>query len=220
MREAVQSGRADFVPVFLSEVPRLLASPRSRVAVALVQVAPRRNGDVSLGVSVDVVRAAIDAASLVIAEVNPHMPRTRGESFVHVDRFDALVPVDYELPEAAIAPLDDVSRAIGRNVATLVPDGATLQLGIGGVPDAVLAALEGRHDLGVHSEMISDGVMRLARAGVINGSRKTPSTREDRHLVHPRLARALPLGRRQSDARAPPQRRHQPPGDHRRATTR
>jgi acyl-CoA hydrolase/GNAT superfamily N-acetyltransferase len=174
VREAVQSGRADFVPVFLSEVPRLLSSARARVAVALVQVSPPDDdGYVSLGVSVDVVRAAVDAATLVVAEVNPRMPRTRGASLLHVDRFAALVPVDYELPEAEAAPLDEVSRAIGRNVATLVSDGATLQLGIGGVPDAVLAALEDRRDLGVHSEMISDGVMRLARAGVMTGRRKT-----------------------------------------------
>ena len=174
VRKAVQDGRADFVPVFLSEVPRLLGSTRMRVDVALVQVSPPdASGCVSLGVSVDVVRAAIDAATLVIAEVNPRMPRTFGDAALHVDRIDALVPVDTPLPELVPAPLDEVSRAIGHNVAALVPDGATLQVGIGRIPDAVLSALADRRDLGVHSEMISDGVMRLALAGAINGRRKT-----------------------------------------------
>jgi acyl-CoA hydrolase len=174
VREAVQAGRADFVPVFLSEIPRLIASGRSRVDVALVQVSvPDEHGYVSLGVSVDVVRAALDAARLVIAEVNPRMPRTHGDSFLPVDRIDALVPVDRDLLEHASEELDGVDRAIGGHVAGLVPDGATIQTGIGRIPDAVLDALQERRDLGVHSEMISDGAMRLARAGVINGRRKT-----------------------------------------------
>jgi acyl-CoA hydrolase len=174
VRDAVQAGRADFVPAFLSEVPRLLASPRGKVDVALIQVSPPdEDGCVSLGVSVDVVRAAVDAASLVVAEVNPRMPVTRGESLLHASRIDAMIPVDRELPEHLAPQLDDVARAIGHHVSALIPDGATLQVGIGELPDAVLAALAGHHDLGVHSEMISDGVMKLARAGVINGRRKS-----------------------------------------------
>lgn len=174
VRSAVQEGRADFMPVFLSEIPRLIASRRVRIDVALIQVSPPDDrGHCSLGVSVDIVRAAVDSADLVIAEVNPKMPRTLGDSFVHVDRIAHLVPVDYELPERLPEPLDDVDRAIGEHVATLVPDGATLQLGIGRIPDAVLAALGSHRDLGVHTEMFSDRVMHLADAGVINGRRKT-----------------------------------------------
>jgi acyl-CoA hydrolase/GNAT superfamily N-acetyltransferase len=174
VRDAVNEGRADFMPVFLSEIPRLIQSRRVRIDVALVSVSPPdEHGYVSLGVSVDVVRAAVDAADLVIAEINPRMPRTHGDSFLHVDRIAQLVHVDYPLPERTPEPADEIDRAIGRHVASLIPDGATLQTGIGRIPDAVLAALDDRHDLGVHTEMFSDGVMRLAEAGVITGRRKT-----------------------------------------------
>jgi acyl-CoA hydrolase/GNAT superfamily N-acetyltransferase len=173
-RKAVQEGRADFMPVFLSDIPRLIASRRVRIDVALIQVSPPdAHGYVSLGVSVDIVRAAVDAADLIIAEVNPRMPRTLGDSFLHVSRIAHLVPVDYELPESVPEPLDDVDRAIGEHVAMLVPDGATLQLGIGRIPDAVLAALDRHRDLGVHTEMFSDRVMHLAESGVITGRKKT-----------------------------------------------
>ncbi|WP_438001585.1 GNAT family N-acetyltransferase [Sorangium sp. So ce185] len=174
VREAVHEGRADFMPVFLSEIPSLILSRRVRIDVALIQVSPPdAHGFVSLGVSVDIVRAAVDSADLVLAEVNPQMPRTHGDSFLHVDRITHLVPVDRELPERAIEPLDEIDRAIGRHVATLVPDGATLQTGIGKIPNAVLAALDGRSDLGVHTEMLSDGVMELVRRGVITNRRKS-----------------------------------------------
>lgn len=174
VRSAVQEGRADFMPVFLSEIPRLITSRRVRIDVALIQVSPPdAHGYCSLGVSVDIVRAAVDSADVVIAEVNPRMPRTLGDSFVHIDRLTHVVPVDYELPERLPEPLDDIDRAIGEQVATLIPDGATLQLGIGRIPDGVLAALDKHRDLGVHTEMFSDRVMHLADAGVINGRRKT-----------------------------------------------
>jgi acyl-CoA hydrolase/GNAT superfamily N-acetyltransferase len=174
VREAVREGRADFMPVFLSDIPSLIRSRRVRVDVALIQVSPPdAHGYVSLGVSVDTVRAAVDSADVVIAEVNPRMPRTHGDSFLHVDRIAALVPVDYALPERRGEPPDEVDLAIGRHVASLVPDGATLQTGIGKIPDAVLRALASHADLGVHTEMLSDGVMRLADAGVINGRKKT-----------------------------------------------
>lgn len=173
-RAAVQEGRADFMPVFLSEIPELIRSRRVRIDVALIQVSPPdRHGNVSLGVSVDVVRSAVDAADIVLAEVNPNMPRTHGDSFLHVDRIAALVPVDYALPERLPDPLDDVSREIGRHVASLIPDGATLQLGIGDIPNATLAALGNHHDLGVHTEMFADGVMTLVEGGVITGRKKT-----------------------------------------------
>jgi len=174
VREAVQDGRADFLPVFLHEIPSLIRCRRVRVDVALIQVSPPdAHGFVSLGVSVDVVRAAVDCAEMVLAEVNPHMPRTHGDSSVPVSRIDRLIPVETPLLALNPGPPGEVEQAIGRHVATLVPDGATIQVGIGRIPDAVLAALAGHRDLGVHTEMLSDGVMRLADAGVINGSRKT-----------------------------------------------
>lgn len=174
VRQAVQEGRADFMPVFLSEIPLLITSGRIRIDVALVQVTPPdRHGFVSLGVAVDVVRAAVDTADLILAEVNPNMPRTHGDSFLHVDRIASLIPVDEPLLELPPQPLDEVHREIGRNVASLIPDGATLQMGIGKIPDATLSYLLDRRDLGIHTEMLSDGIMRLADAGVVNGRRKT-----------------------------------------------
>ncbi len=176
VRDAVVGGRADYLPVFLSEIPELIRSRRIRIDVALIQVSPPdRHGYVSLGVSVDVVRAAVDTAALILAEVNEQMPRTLGDSFLHVSRIDHLIAVDVPLLERRAEPSDAVAAEIGRQVARLVPDGATLQTGIGQIPDAVLAALVDRHDLGVHTEMLSDGVMALAEAGVITGRRKTLS---------------------------------------------
>lgn len=174
VREAVQAGRADFIPIFLSEIPTLLRSRRMPLDAALVQVSPPdEHGFVSLGVSVDIVRAAVDSASVVIAEVNPQMPRTGGASLVHVRSFASFVHVDRPLLTLECDPPGDVERAIGAHVAGLVPDGATLQTGIGQIPDAVLSALSNHRDLGIHTEMLSDGVMRLVEAGVINGQRKT-----------------------------------------------
>jgi acyl-CoA hydrolase/RimJ/RimL family protein N-acetyltransferase len=174
VREAVQAGRADFMPVFLSEIPRLIRSRRCRVDVVLMQVTPPdRHGFVSLGVSVDVVRAAVDAAELVVAEVNPFMPRTFGDSLVHVSDIDWLLPVETPILERAAEPIDEVSLAIGKHVATLIPDGATLQTGIGALPHAVVGALRDRHDIGVHTEMLSDSILELVEAGVVTGKRKT-----------------------------------------------
>jgi acyl-CoA hydrolase/GNAT superfamily N-acetyltransferase len=173
-REAVQTGRADFMPVFLSEIPRLIRSHRVRVDVALLQVTPPdRHGQVSLGVSVDVVRAAVDSADLVIAEVNPRMPRTFGDSIVAISDIDWLVPVSLPIHELASEPLDETSLAIGRHVASLIPDGATLQTGIGQIPHAVMTALGNRSDLGVHTEMLSDSIVELVERGVVNGRKKT-----------------------------------------------
>jgi len=173
-REAVHSGRADFMPVFLSDIPTLIRSRRVGIDVALIQVSPPdAHGYVSLGVSVDVVLAAVDTATLVLAEVNPNMPRTLGNSFVHVSQLHRLVPVDYPVSELNPVAPDEVSRRIGQHAATLIPDGATLQMGIGTIPDAVLHSLDGHSDLGIHTEMFSDGVMRLVNKGVINGKRKT-----------------------------------------------
>ncbi len=173
VREAIQHGRADFMPVFLSEVPELLRSGRVKVDVALLQVSPPgASGKVSLGVSVDVVKAAVDSAELVIAQVNPWMPRTLGEALIPVSRLDCLVDLAEPLLELPPAAPDEVATLIGELVATLVPDGATIQVGIGRIPNATLSALRTRRDLGVHTEMLSDGLMELARLGVVNGARK------------------------------------------------
>jgi acyl-CoA hydrolase/GNAT superfamily N-acetyltransferase len=175
LREAVNDARADYTPVFLSRVPDLFRLGRVELDVALVMVSPPdRHGYCSLGVSVDITKSAVESARLVIAQVNRHMPRTLGDCFLHVDQIDVLVEHDEPLPEwPTSGESDDVTQRIAHNVARLVPDGATLQLGIGRMPDAVLALLGGKNDLGIHTEMFSDSVMRLARAGVITGKRKT-----------------------------------------------
>lgn len=174
VREAVSEGRADFTPVFLSEVPRLLRRGRLPVDVAFISVSPPdRHGFCSYGVSVDVVKAAAESARLVVAEVNEQMPRTHGDSFIHVDELDVLVPSDRPILELHVPDPDDVARRIGRNIADLVEDGSTLQIGIGTIPDETLAALADKRDLGIHTEMFSDGVVDLVEKGVINGSRKT-----------------------------------------------
>lgn len=172
-RLAVEEGRADFTPVFLSEVASLFRSRRP-LDVALVQVSPPdRHGYCSLGVSVDIVKPAIDGARHVIAELNRRMPRTHGDAFVHVSRFDRCVEVDDPLPELAAAAPSAVAHAIGVRIAELIDDGDTLQLGIGAIPDAVLGALGGHRDLGIHTEMFSDGVVDLVAAGVVTNARKT-----------------------------------------------
>lgn len=174
VRRAVQEGRADFVPVFLSEVPQLIRSRRVGIDVALIQTTPPdAHGFVSLGVSVDVVRAAVDTAQLVLAEINPRMPRTHGDSFLHVSKIAKLVWTDVPLPEVKTEAPGEVADAIGHHVARLIADGATLQLGIGSIPDAVLGALGKHKDLGIHTEMLSDGVMRLFERGVLTGARKS-----------------------------------------------
>ncbi|MET0794574.1 MAG: GNAT family N-acetyltransferase [Polyangiaceae bacterium] len=174
VRAAVHEGRADFMPVFLSELPRLIQSRRVPIDVALIQVSPPDSrGYVSLGVSVDIVRAACASASLVIAEVNPRMPRTHGDSFLSVDDIGLLVPVDHPVLELHAVEPSTVAVAIARHVAGLIPNGATLQTGIGQIPSAVLAALTRHQDLGVHTEMLSDAVIDLVERGVINGKRKT-----------------------------------------------
>ncbi|MGE5092923.1 MAG: acetyl-CoA hydrolase/transferase family protein [Bacillota bacterium] len=173
VRSAVASGEADYTPVFLSEVPALFRRRILPLDVALIQVSPPDgHGFCTLGVSVDVSRAAVEAAPLVVAEINPRMPRTHGDGLVHVRDIDIGVEVDYPIAEHAPVALTETERAIGLHVASLVENGATLQMGIGSVPDAVLAALAGHRDLGVHTEMFSDGVIDLVERGVITGACK------------------------------------------------
>ena len=173
VREAVQQGRADYLPAFLSEVPQLFRGGLLPLDVALVQVSPPdRHGFCSLGVSVDVTRAAVQTARTVIAQVNPLMPRTHGDGLIHVDAVDFLVEGRDPIPEAEPRPLSDQERAIGRHCAELVDDGATLQLGIGTIPEATLRSLADHHRLGVHSEMICDGIVDLVEKGVVTGESK------------------------------------------------
>ncbi len=173
VRAAVQEGRADYLPVFLSEVPQLFHGGLLPLDVALIQVSPPdRHGFCSLGVSVDVTRAAVQTARTVIAQVNPRMPRTHGDGLIHVDHIDFAVEVDEPIHELAHVEISEVERAIGGHCAELVEDGATLQLGIGAIPDATLAALTGHHRLGIHTEMLSEGVVDLVERGVITGEEK------------------------------------------------
>lgn len=170
IRKAVQEGRADFVPVFLSEIPALFRSGRMPLDAALIQVSPPdRHGFCSLGVSVEATRAAMQSAPLVIAQVNRNMPRTHGDGLIHVSDLNAFVEEDTPLPEHGGIPPTDIEAAIGRHCAELVEDEATLQMGIGAIPDAVLAALTNHRDLGVHTEMFSDGLIDLIDKGVVTG---------------------------------------------------
>ena len=174
VRQAVIAGRADYTPIFLSEISELFRSGRVVIDVALIEVSPPdAHGYCSYGVACDIVKAAAESARLVVAEVNAQMPRVLGDSFIHVRDIDMLVPSDRPLPEITQREPDAVSRRIGRHIAGLIPDGATLQLGIGRIPNAVLQFLGDCKDLGVHTEMFSDGIIPLIEQGVINNSQKT-----------------------------------------------
>jgi 4-hydroxybutyrate CoA-transferase len=172
-RVAVNEGRADYVPVFLSDVPHLFDSRALPLDAVLVNATPPdRHGFCSLGTSVEAMHAAIRAARTVIVQFNSAMPRTLGDSFVHVSEIDFAVEVDVPPYEHVIGPIGDVEREIGEYVADLVPDGATLQLGIGAIPMATAMALRDKRDLGIHTEMFTDPVVDLVEAGVITGARK------------------------------------------------
>ena len=174
IREAVAEGRADYTPCFLSEVPSLFVENILPLDAALIMVGPPDEyGYCSLGVSVDIVSAAIKAAKYVIAQMNPQMPRTNGHSFVHVNQIHAWLKQSQPLPLLPPPVVDQITERIGQYTATLIDNGATLQIGIGKIPSAVLQYLVNHKDLGVHSEMISDGVVDLIRKGVINNRKKT-----------------------------------------------
>lgn len=173
VRQAVKAGLADYTPCFLSEVPGLLRSGRIPVDAALISVSPARNGKHSLGVSVDILKAAVETSGFVAAQVNARMPWTEGDTLLRESDIDAFVEREEPLPELPREEPTAQALWIGRFVARLVSDGSTLQVGIGAVPDAVLAALSSKRDLGVHSEMISDGVLALWKAGVVTGRRKS-----------------------------------------------
>lgn len=174
VRGAVAECRADYTPIFLSELPALFRSGRAPVDVALIQTTPPdEHGYCSYGVSVDIVKAAAESARTVVAEVNPRMPRTLGDSFIHVDQIDMIVENEVPIHEMTLPPADEVSKRIGRHIADLVEDGSTIQMGIGTIPDSVLHELSDRKDLGIHTEMLSDGIVELIERGVVNGSQKT-----------------------------------------------
>ncbi|MFP4500067.1 MAG: GNAT family N-acetyltransferase [Candidatus Hydrogenedentota bacterium] len=174
VREIIQKGQGAYTPIFLSDIPRLFNSGKMQLDVALVHVTPPdENGMCSLGVSVDIVKSAAENAAMVIAQVNPQMPRTLGDSNLHVLDFDCLVPVDVPIIEVEPPEADEVTQDIGEYVAALVPDGATIELGIGRIPQATLDSLKGRRDLGIHTEMFTDKIIDIVEAGAITGKHKT-----------------------------------------------
>jgi len=173
LRESVAEGRADFMPIFLSDIPDLFHSRQVPLDVALLQLsAPDSHGFCTLGTSVDAARAAADSAACIVAEINEQMPRTHGHATVRFDKLAAFSVVDRPLPEAEPNAEGEVEGRIGEIIAGLVEDGATLQMGIGAIPNAVLARLGDKHDLGVHTEMFSDRVVDLVEGGVITNRRK------------------------------------------------
>ncbi len=173
-RAAVQAGRADFIPVFLHEIEQLFLSGAIPLDHALIQCAPPdRHGFLSLGPGVDISLTAARQARRLIVQVNPAMPRTCGNSMIHVGEADVIVEAEEALPEFLQGEITGVHQAIGRHVAALVPDRATLQVGVGGIPEAVLAELRGHKDLGVHTEMFSDGLIPLIESGVVTNAAKT-----------------------------------------------
>ena len=176
VRQAVNEGRADYTPVLLSELPLLFKRKVLPLDVALVHLSPPdEQGFCTMGIETGLTRTAAESARIIIAEVNEQMPHTFGDSAIHISRLDYIVPVDYALAEMSMAadgPADVIEKIAG-NIAPLIPDGATMQLGIGAIPDAVLKYLFDKKDLGIHSELFSDGVIDLVNAGVVTGARKT-----------------------------------------------
>jgi acetyl-CoA hydrolase len=179
IRKAVQEGRADFTPVLLSEFPLLFKNKHLPVDVALVHLSPPdEHGFLSFGIENGLTKSAAESARIIIAEVNQQMPRTLGDSFIHLSRINYIVPVNYQLAEMMMAGEgpDEITEKIAGYCAELIPDGATMQMGIGAIPDAVLKYLYNKKDLGIHSELFSDGVIDLVDAGVMTNARKTLHT--------------------------------------------
>jgi len=173
VRKQTQAGFADYIPVFLSETQLLIREGYLNVNLAVVQVSvPDKHGFVSLGTSVDCTRAAVEEADKVIAIINPNVPRAFGDAMMPLSAFDIFCEDDTPLVEHGNAPLSDLEVTIGKNVANLIPDGACLQMGIGGIPNAVLAQLGNHKNLGVHTEMFADGLLPLVESGVVNGLNK------------------------------------------------
>ena len=174
VRDIIQEGLGDYTPIFLSDIPRLFDSGQMPLDVALIQVTPPdEHGMCSFGVSVDIVNSAAENASLVIAQVNPNMPRTLGDCFIHVHDIDVLVPSEAAILEVPPPEVTDVTRQIAEYIAALVEDGSTIEFGIGRIPQALLGFLKDKKDLGIHTEMVTDGIIDLIESGAVTGARKT-----------------------------------------------
>ena len=175
VRKAVNEGRADFTPILLSQIPRALRDPSLlKPKVAMIHCSPPdEHGYCTFGVEVGLTKPAAESAQIVIAEVNDQMPRALGDSFIHVSRLTHIVPVSYPIVEVPMGSPGELQKQIAANIADLIPDGATMQMGIGEIPDAVLLYLKDKKDLGVHTELFSDGVIELIEAGVLTNSAKT-----------------------------------------------
>ncbi len=200
MRRAVADGRADYVPIHLGEVERLAASGDFPVDVALIQVTPPdRHGFVSVGAAVEITLAFARAAKHVIAQVNSCMPRTCGDTYLHVSEIDAFVENSQPLVEFCLRQPSETEHAIARHIAKVIEDGDTLQIGIGGVPDAILGYLNDRKDLGVHSEIISDSLLPLIECGVDYGGAKNASSVQSHRRVWAGDKTALRVRRRKPD---------------------
>lgn len=174
VRKAVNEGRADFIPIFLGEVPALFRTGEMKLDVALLHLSPPdEHGFCSYGVGIDCTKAAAETARIRIAQINPKMPRSLGDSFIHIRKLDHIIECDDPILEHNAEPLSDIHHRIAAHIAPLIEDGSTLQMGIGGVPDAVLELLVDKNDLGVHTEMYSDGIIPMIQKGIINGEKKT-----------------------------------------------
>lgn len=177
LRGKIGTARVDYLPCFLSEIPALFRSKRRPLDVALIHVSPPdAHGYCSLGTSVDVARAAVESASIIIAQINHQMPRVHGDGFIHVSRFNRYIEIDEPIPEVKSSSVAPEEAAIGKITSGLIEDGSTLQMGIGSIPDAVLKSLHGHRHLGIHTEMWTDGALALIQSGAVDNSRK---------LVHP-----------------------------------
>lgn len=173
IRKYVQMGSAQYNPVFLSDIPHLFRNGTLPLDVVLLNVSPPdKHGYCSLGTSVDIIVGGLETAKTIIAQINPHMPRTMGDGIIHIDRFAACVAVDEPIYEMHVGTPNEEETLIGQHIAGLIQDGSTLQMGIGGIPNAVLSCLHNHRDLGVHTEMFSEGLLPLIQKGVVNGSRK------------------------------------------------
>lgn len=173
IRKAVNEGRANYIPMFLSEIPVVFRNGLVPIDVAMITVSPPdEKGYCTLGVSCDIAKAAIDTAKIIIAEINPTMPRVHGDGIIHISKINAAVPVNYPIYEAPLLEVTPTESKIGEFVASLIPDKATLQMGIGGIPNAVLKCLTNHKDLGIHTEMFSDGIIDLVENGNITGKYK------------------------------------------------
>lgn len=173
VRKALDYENIDYLPCFLSEIPKLFRSKKRPIDVALIHVSPPdKHGYCSLGVSVDIAHAAVEVANIVIAQINPNMPRVHGDGLIHTSQIDYCIEVNDPLPQVAPHPITNVERKIGEYVANLIEDEATLQIGIGAVPEAILASLSNHKHLGIHSEMWSDGTLDLIESGAVDNSKK------------------------------------------------